>query len=82
MTADSERPRLREYRHQLGWTQQEMAERLAHLAWMQRREHVIATCADRRSVSTTTPDAGAPRDPDHGGHQILPVLSAAGQTVG
>ncbi|MGH3778317.1 MAG: helix-turn-helix domain-containing protein [Pseudonocardiaceae bacterium] len=40
MTADSERPRLREYRLQLGWTQQEMADRLAHLAWMERREHV------------------------------------------
>ncbi|MGH3864549.1 MAG: helix-turn-helix domain-containing protein [Pseudonocardiaceae bacterium] len=40
MTADSERPRLREYRQALGWTQQEMAERLAHLAWMQREKHV------------------------------------------
>jgi transcriptional regulator with XRE-family HTH domain len=40
VTADSERPRLREYRQQLGWTQQEMAERLAHLAWMLHREHV------------------------------------------
>jgi len=40
VTADSERPRLREYRLQLGWTQQEMAERLAHLAWMLHREHV------------------------------------------
>lgn len=40
MTADSERPRLREYRQQLGWTQQEMADRLANLAWMQREKHV------------------------------------------
>jgi transcriptional regulator with XRE-family HTH domain len=38
--ANAERPRLREYRLRLGWTQQEMAERLAHLAWMQLREHV------------------------------------------
>lgn len=40
MTADSEHPRLREYRLQLGWTQQEMADRLAHLAWMKHRERV------------------------------------------
>jgi transcriptional regulator with XRE-family HTH domain len=40
MPADSERPRLREYRVQLGWTQLEMAERLAHLAWMRYRENV------------------------------------------
>jgi transcriptional regulator with XRE-family HTH domain len=40
VTTDSERPRLREYRLQLGWTQQEIAERLAHLAWMLYREHV------------------------------------------
>ena len=39
MTTDSERPRLRELRTELGWTQQEMAERIAHLAWMQHREH-------------------------------------------
>jgi transcriptional regulator with XRE-family HTH domain len=32
-------PRLREYRLRLGWTQQDMAERIANLAWMQRREH-------------------------------------------
>jgi transcriptional regulator with XRE-family HTH domain len=36
--ADVERPQLREYRLQLGWTQQEMADRIAHLAWMERRE--------------------------------------------
>jgi transcriptional regulator with XRE-family HTH domain len=36
---DSERPRLRELRRDLGWTQQEMADRIAHLAWMQHREH-------------------------------------------
>jgi len=40
VTADAERPRLRELRTELGWTQQKMAERLAHLAWMQRRERV------------------------------------------
>jgi transcriptional regulator with XRE-family HTH domain/tetratricopeptide (TPR) repeat protein len=39
VACDADRPRLREYRLQLGWTQQEMAERIAHLAWMQRREH-------------------------------------------
>ncbi|MGH2456887.1 MAG: helix-turn-helix transcriptional regulator [Pseudonocardiaceae bacterium] len=40
MSADAERPRVREYRVQLGWTQQELADRLAHLAWMEYREHV------------------------------------------
>ncbi|MCA1600269.1 MAG: helix-turn-helix transcriptional regulator, partial [Acidobacteria bacterium] len=45
MSADSERPRLREHRVQLGWTQQELADRLAHLAWMEHREH-IAVNAD------------------------------------
>lgn len=41
MTIDAGHPnRLREYRQRLGWTQQEMADRLAQLAWMQRREHV------------------------------------------
>jgi transcriptional regulator with XRE-family HTH domain/tetratricopeptide (TPR) repeat protein len=39
VTTDSERPRLRELRTDLGWTQQEMADRIAHLAWMQHREH-------------------------------------------
>jgi transcriptional regulator with XRE-family HTH domain len=38
VAADVERPPLREYRLQLGWTQQEMADRIAHLAWMERRE--------------------------------------------
>jgi transcriptional regulator with XRE-family HTH domain len=40
VTADAERPRLRELRTDLGWTQQELAERIAHLAWMERRERV------------------------------------------
>lgn len=40
MNADAERPRLRELRTELGWTQQELADRIAHLAWMERREHV------------------------------------------
>ena len=39
MACDTQRPQLREYRLQLGWTQQEMADRIAHLAWMQRGEH-------------------------------------------
>jgi transcriptional regulator with XRE-family HTH domain len=39
VACDTQRPQLREYRLQLGWTQQEMADRIAHLAWMQRREH-------------------------------------------
>ncbi|MGH3844693.1 MAG: helix-turn-helix domain-containing protein [Pseudonocardiaceae bacterium] len=39
MTTDVERPRLRELRTELGWTQQEMADRIGHLAWMERREH-------------------------------------------
>lgn len=40
MTADAGRPRLRELRTDLGWTQQELADRLAHLAWMQHGERV------------------------------------------
>ncbi|MGH3589504.1 MAG: helix-turn-helix domain-containing protein [Pseudonocardiaceae bacterium] len=40
MTTDVERPRLRELRIELGWTQQELADRIAHLAWMERHEHV------------------------------------------
>jgi len=40
VTTDAERPRLRELRTDLGWTQQELADRLAHLAWMERRERV------------------------------------------
>jgi transcriptional regulator with XRE-family HTH domain len=38
VAANAECPQLREYRLQLGWTQQEMADRIAHLAWMERRE--------------------------------------------
>jgi transcriptional regulator with XRE-family HTH domain len=38
VTTDAERPRLRELRTDLGWTQQELADRIAHLAWMERRE--------------------------------------------
>jgi transcriptional regulator with XRE-family HTH domain len=37
---DTERPRLHELRTELGWTQQELADRLARLAWMERRERV------------------------------------------
>ncbi|MGH3845299.1 MAG: helix-turn-helix domain-containing protein, partial [Pseudonocardiaceae bacterium] len=40
MTTDAERPRLRQLRTDLGWTQQELADRIAHLAWMERRERV------------------------------------------
>jgi transcriptional regulator with XRE-family HTH domain len=40
VTTDAERPRLRELRTDLGWTQQELADRVAHLAWMERRERV------------------------------------------
>ncbi|MBV9766513.1 MAG: helix-turn-helix transcriptional regulator [Acidobacteriaceae bacterium] len=40
MTADAERPRLRELRTDFGWTQQELADRIAHLAWMEHRERV------------------------------------------
>jgi transcriptional regulator with XRE-family HTH domain len=40
VTIDVERPRLRELRADLGWTQHELAERLANLAWMDRRERV------------------------------------------
>jgi hypothetical protein len=40
VTADVEPPRLRELRTDLGWTQRELAERLANLAWMQRHERV------------------------------------------
>jgi transcriptional regulator with XRE-family HTH domain len=40
VAGDAGLPRLRELRTELGWTQQQMAERIAHLAWMQRRERV------------------------------------------
>ncbi|MCA1836825.1 MAG: helix-turn-helix domain-containing protein [Actinobacteria bacterium] len=33
------RPRLRELRHQAGWTQQQLADKLAHFAWLQHRAH-------------------------------------------
>jgi transcriptional regulator with XRE-family HTH domain/tetratricopeptide (TPR) repeat protein len=39
VACEAEHPRLREYRLRLGWTQQDMADRIAQLAWMQRREH-------------------------------------------
>jgi transcriptional regulator with XRE-family HTH domain len=39
VACDVQRPRLREYRLQLGWTQQDMADRITHLAWRQHREH-------------------------------------------
>ncbi len=39
MACEAGRPRLREFRLRLGWTQQDMADRIAQLAWMQRREH-------------------------------------------
>jgi len=39
VTTAVERPRLRELRTELGWTQQELADRIGHLAWMERREH-------------------------------------------
>jgi DNA-binding XRE family transcriptional regulator len=32
VTTAAERPRLRELRTDLGWTQQELADRIAHLA--------------------------------------------------
>jgi transcriptional regulator with XRE-family HTH domain len=40
VTADAERLRLRDLRTDLGWTQQELADRIAHLGWMERRERV------------------------------------------
>jgi transcriptional regulator with XRE-family HTH domain len=40
VTIDAERPLLRELRTDLGWTQQELADRIGHLAWMERRERV------------------------------------------
>ncbi|MGH3783569.1 MAG: helix-turn-helix domain-containing protein [Pseudonocardiaceae bacterium] len=59
MTTDAERPRLRELRMELGWTQQEMADRIAHLAWMERRERaginadMVAKC--ERGVKGVSP---------------------------
>jgi transcriptional regulator with XRE-family HTH domain len=40
VTTDAERPRLRDLRTDLGWTQQELADRIAHLAWIERRDRV------------------------------------------
>ena len=54
------------------------------LGWCERDQDFLATVttgADRQLISTTTLDAGAHRDPNHGGLPVLPVLSAAGQTV-
>lgn len=31
------RPRLRQLRHEAGWTQQQLADKLAHFAWMHDR---------------------------------------------
>jgi transcriptional regulator with XRE-family HTH domain len=39
VTGDAGRPRLREYRLRLGWTQQQLADKLAHFAWMHHRTH-------------------------------------------
>jgi transcriptional regulator with XRE-family HTH domain len=33
------RPRLRQLRHEAGWTQQQLADKLAHFAWMHDRVH-------------------------------------------
>lgn len=33
MTAETGRPRLRELRDELGWTQQQLADKLAYFAW-------------------------------------------------
>jgi transcriptional regulator with XRE-family HTH domain len=40
MSAGEGRPRLRELREERGWTQQDVAEQLARLAWLRRRERV------------------------------------------
>jgi len=39
VTTDSVHPRLRELRTELGWTQQEQADRLLPLAWMKGDKH-------------------------------------------
>jgi len=39
VTGDAGRSRLREYRLGLGWTQQQLADKLAHFAWIQHRTH-------------------------------------------
>ncbi|HZE01770.1 MAG TPA: hypothetical protein VE155_08390 [Pseudonocardiaceae bacterium] len=40
MTTDTKRPQLRQLRTDLGWTEQQLADRIAHLAWMESRERV------------------------------------------
>ena len=40
MPGDAERPRLRELRAELGWTQQQLADKLAQLAWTRGQGHV------------------------------------------
>jgi transcriptional regulator with XRE-family HTH domain len=40
MAGDAERPRLRELRAEVGWTQQQLADGLARLAWTQGHGHV------------------------------------------
>jgi transcriptional regulator with XRE-family HTH domain/tetratricopeptide (TPR) repeat protein len=39
VAADAERPRLRELRHETGWTQQQLADKLAQLAWTHGQGH-------------------------------------------
>ncbi|HEX4103498.1 MAG TPA: helix-turn-helix transcriptional regulator [Pseudonocardiaceae bacterium] len=39
MAGDAERPRLRELRAELGWTQQQLADKLAQLAWTHGQGH-------------------------------------------
>jgi transcriptional regulator with XRE-family HTH domain len=38
MPADTGRPRLRELRDELGWTQQQLADKLAYVAWTHGQE--------------------------------------------
>jgi transcriptional regulator with XRE-family HTH domain len=40
MSRDEGRPRLRELREERGWTQQEVAEQLGRLAWLERKQRV------------------------------------------
>ncbi|MFI5954369.1 helix-turn-helix domain-containing protein [Cryptosporangium sp. NPDC051539] len=40
MTTETGRPRIRELREERGWTQQELAEQIARLAWVRHRERV------------------------------------------
>lgn len=39
VTGDAERPRLRELRVEVGWTQQQLADKLAHLPWTHGQGH-------------------------------------------